>query len=143
MITCSPFVLSKSGAVPNFFSRSWLVIPGYIWRTVQREGARVLYRGIRTWDMDGPDERKLQILNTWGPLVLGPLWWPLPTVFLQGDPQYAHISSTLIREVCSSNPSINIRAQLQVESKLQSLVPSCIVQDVMQLYGDDNSKRND
>jgi hypothetical protein len=92
--------------------------------------------------VDGPDERKLQILNTWGPLVLGPLWWPLPTVFLQGDPRYAHVSSTLIRTVCGGPRNFDGAQQL-VESTLQSLVPSCIVQDVMKLYGSEHSKCND
>jgi phosphopantetheine adenylyltransferase len=115
------------------------VIQGYIWRTVQRQGACVFFRGIRSWEKDGNEERKLQILNTWGPLLYGPLWWPMPTVFLQGDPQYAHISSTLIRDVCQSRTSATNRTA-DHESTLGSLVPSSIAKSVMQLYGEKKRK---
>jgi phosphopantetheine adenylyltransferase len=112
------------------------VIQGYIWRTVQRQGACVFFRGIRSWEKDGVEERKLQILNTWGPLLYGPLWWPMPTVFLQGDPQYAHISSTLIRDVCRS-PNGATSGKLDHQSTLESLVPPSIAKTVGQLYGGD------
>jgi pantetheine-phosphate adenylyltransferase len=83
------------------------VVQGYIWRTVKRDGAEIFFRGIRSWEKDGKEEQALQILNTWGPLVLGPLWWPLPTMFLKGKPEYNHVSSTLIRDLCQQHGSGN------------------------------------
>ena len=103
------------------------VVKGYIWRRVKREGAQIFFRGIRSWEKDGKEERSLQILNTWGPLVLGPLWWPLPTVFLEGKPEYNHVSSTLIRDLCSDGA-------FRVED-LYRLVPQSIAKDVSDLYG--------
>jgi pantetheine-phosphate adenylyltransferase len=111
------------------------VVEGYIWRTVQREGAQLFFRGIRTWEKDGPEERALQILNTWGPLVLGPLWWPIPTIFLQGNPEYNHISSTLIREICQAENDTKKRCD-----QLQKLVPKSISKDVAVLYGKGKKK---
>jgi phosphopantetheine adenylyltransferase len=99
----------------------------------------VFFRGIRSWEKDGVEERKLQILNTWGPLLYGPLWWPMPTMFLQGDPQYAHISSTLIRDVCRSRTGAT-NGSADHESALGSLVPSSIAKSVMQLYGGEKRK---
>ncbi|EED91571.1 predicted protein [Thalassiosira pseudonana CCMP1335] len=89
-------------------------------------------RGIRTWNADGPDERKLQILNTWGPLLLGPVW-PLKTVFLEGDPQYRDVSSTLVRSICS-----NRRRELGNPTYLEELsmlVPESVVEMVTDAYG--------
>lgn len=102
------------------------VVQGYIWRTVKRMGARIFFRGIRSWEKDGVDERSLQILNTWGPLLLGPLWWPLPTIFLEGKPEYNHVSSTLIRNLCKDGKA--------GEKELKTLVPPCIANDVAIMY---------
>merc|ERR1712228_736208 len=76
------------------------VVEGYIWRFAFREGVSIMFRGIRSWEKDGDEERYLHFLNTWGPMVFGPLRWPLPTQFLEGKPEYNHISSTLIRSIC-------------------------------------------
>ena len=62
----------------------------YIWRNFPQ--AAIFFRGIRSWKKDGADERKLAILNTWGPILYGPLWWPRPTYFLEGNPEYNHIN---------------------------------------------------
>ena len=98
------------------------VVQGYIWRTVKPLGASLFVRGIRTWERDGKEERTLQIQNTWGPLLLGPLWWPLPTIFLEGQPEFHHISSTLVRQVAG-------------RAALEGLVPDAIVDEVLRLYG--------
>lgn len=103
------------------------VVKGYIWRHAKREGAEIFFRGIRSWEKDGREERALQILNTWGPLLLGPLWYPIPTQFLEGKPEYNHISSTLIRDL-SSIPNSSV-------TDLEHLVPKSIVKDVTKLYG--------
>ena len=103
------------------------VVAGYIWRFAKPRGASIFFRGIRTWEKDGADERNLQILNTWGPLLLGPLWWPIPTRFLEGKPEYNHISSTLIRTLCSK-PDFDIQ-------QVHALVPETIAKDVIKFYG--------
>lgn len=104
-----------------------LVIHGYIWRTVKRMNAKIFFRGIRSWEKDGQEERALQILNTWGPLLLGPLWWPLPTIFIEGKPEYNHVSSTLIRSLCKDGKAKN--------EDLRTLVPEVVLEDVVRLYG--------
>eukprot|EP00980_Cylindrotheca_fusiformis_P014494 scaffold3875_cov123-Cylindrotheca_fusiformis.AAC.14 len=103
------------------------VVEGYIWRWAKREGATVFYRGIRSWEKDGHDERALQILNTWGPLLLGPLFWPIPTIYIEGDPNYNHISSTLIREICRDGKEA-------AEDSLDGLVPKTVAKSVSTLY---------
>jgi hypothetical protein len=135
-------------------------------------GGQIFIRGIRDWKIDGEEERKLQIQNTWGPIVLGPLWWPLRTIFIEGKPQYNHISSTLVRRIIlqpntslssssSTNPeATNIAAMNNVvgdaanatktndgnptkcqlsnrddiRTELATLVPECLVDDVIKLY---------
>ena len=75
-----------------------LVTSDYVWRAARaRCGARVLYRGVRTWRADGPAEGWLLLLNTLGPPLLGPLLPPTDTRFLGADPRYEHVSSTLVR----------------------------------------------
>lgn len=103
------------------------VVEGYIWRWARREGATVFFRGIRRWENDGSDERALQILNTWGPLLLGPLFWPIPTIYLEGNPKYNHVSSTLIRDLCSDGKE-------DAEDALAELVPRNIAKSVSTLY---------
>lgn len=103
------------------------VVAGYIWRFAKPRQGQIFFRGIRTWEKDGREERQLQILNTWGPLLLGPLWWPIPTHFLQGKPEYNHISSTLIRELCA-------KPEFQIKD-LSEYVPQSIAEDIVKLYG--------
>ena len=76
-----------------------VVANDYVWRIVQRQGASLFVRGIRTWEQDGRDEQKLQFQNIYGPIILGPLWYPIPTIFVQGIPQYNHVSSTYLRNL--------------------------------------------
>lgn len=113
------------------------VVQGYIWRTVKRQGARIFFRGIRSWDKDGAEERQLQILNTWGPLLLGPCWWPLPTVYLEGKPEYNHVSSTLIRQLCICATG----KQNTPPANLTDLVPANIAKEVAELYGNYGTKK--
>jgi phosphopantetheine adenylyltransferase len=116
--------------LPNYCS----VVGGLIWRTVKRQGADIFVRGIRSWDKDGAEERGLQILNTWGPIVLGPLWWPVPTIFVEGKPEYNHVSSTLIRDICSNHTTSEDDASWR--EPLATLVPENVVDDVARLYGE-------
>ena len=123
--------------VPGTKTVKVMIVSDYIWRHLERTSSRQDYRnmafcrGIRTWEKDGSDELYLQFQNTWGPLVLGPLTRPLPTIFLEGNPAYNHVSSSLIRSICSSNKSNN---QSMIE-QLGKLVPPGIVEEVARLYG--------
>jgi pantetheine-phosphate adenylyltransferase len=98
------------------------VTTDYIWRLAQRVGARVLHRGIRTWSEDGLAERWLELLNLGGPIALA-CALPLRTHFLQADPRYVHVSSSLVRKRCLAGELID------------DLVPSAIVPQVHQAYG--------
>eukprot|EP00542_Grammatophora_oceanica_P020342 CAMPEP_0194037412 /NCGR_PEP_ID=MMETSP0009_2-20130614/9756_1 /TAXON_ID=210454 /ORGANISM="Grammatophora oceanica, Strain CCMP 410" /LENGTH=227 /DNA_ID=CAMNT_0038679557 /DNA_START=101 /DNA_END=784 /DNA_ORIENTATION=+ len=102
------------------------VVEGYIWRYAHRVGASILFRGIRSWIKDGSEERVLHTQNIWGPILLGRIW-PIPTVYLEGKPEYNHISSTLIRNICHG-------AQEDPPTVLNELVPKVVAERVAQLY---------
>jgi len=87
------------------------------------QDAKLLFRGIRTWQKDGNEERALHILNSWGPLVYGPLKWPLRTCFIMGNPKYMHLSSTLIRDAC-----------LAKIGDLKGMVPHEVEKDIADAY---------
>ena len=96
--------------------------------------ATLFIRGIRSWEKDGKDERSLQILNTWGPLILGPVF-PIKTIYLIGDPKYNHVSSTLIRDICNTNSSDNNSDDdKNKEESLSKLVPTHVAGKVAKLY---------
>ncbi|MGK3737689.1 MAG: phosphopantetheine adenylyltransferase [Bacillariaceae sp.] len=112
-----------------------LVVEGYIWRYAKRVGATLFIRGIRSWEKDGKDERSLQILNTWGPLILG-LVFPIKTIYLIGDPKYNHVSSTLIRDICNTSSSDNNSDDdKNKEESLSKLVPTHVAGKIAKLYG--------
>lgn len=115
-----------------------IVVTGYIWRYAKTQNATLFYRGVRSWLADGHDERQLQILNTWGPLLLGPLVWPIQTIFLEGDPKYRHVSSTVTREVCAKIRQRKLKEQEEVHTELKELtmlVPEWIAERVLDAYG--------
>mmetsp|Transcript_12779 Transcript_12779/g.23111 ORF Transcript_12779/g.23111 Transcript_12779/m.23111 type:complete len:98 (-) Transcript_12779:349-642(-) len=93
-----------------------------------QENAEIFFRGIRTWEKDGEEERNLHILNTWGPLLLGPLKWPVPTYYLEGKPEYNHISSTLIRNMCRE------ASQQKCEPDLSLVVPKSVAKMIEEAY---------
>lgn len=101
------------------------VVSGYIWRFAMKKQAKVLFRGIRTWEKDGIEESMLHKQNLYGPMLLGPLKWPLPTCFLEGVPEYRHVSSTLIRELCAKKDCL----------LLDQYIPSVMSSEVAKLYG--------
>jgi len=110
------------------------VVEGYIWRYAKRVDATLFIRGIRSWEKDGKDERSLQILNTWGPLILGPVF-PIKTIYLIGDPKYNHVSSTLIRDICNTSSSDNNSDDdKNKEESLSKLVPTHVAGKVAKLY---------
>jgi len=109
------------------------VVSGYIWRYSMSQNAKIMFRGIRTWKKDGKEERALHILNTWGPIVFGPLKWPLKTVFMEGDTKYLDLSSTLIREACA-NQKANANGQRRNKSCLEGMVPKEVEEEVVKAY---------
>lgn len=76
------------------------VVEDYIWRYAKSKNAKILFRGIRTMEKDGLEERALRKLNLWGPLVVGGTW-PVPTWYLESKPEYIKLSSTSIRKICA------------------------------------------
>jgi len=110
------------------------VVHGYIWRYAKIQNASLFFRGIRTWSADGPEERHLQILNSWGPLLLGPVW-PLKTIFLEGDPKYRDVSSTVVRRICEDRRKSREHGGDMNNDELSRLVPECVVEKVVEAYG--------
>lgn len=54
------------------------------------------------------------------------LTWPVPTIYLEGKPEYNHVSSTLIRSICRDGDCNTV--------SLSSLVPSEVTEKVTVLY---------
>ena len=125
------------------------VVTGYIWRYARTQNATLFFRGIRTWTVDGPEESHLQILNSWGPLLLGRIW-PLKTIFLEGDPRYRDVSSTRTRAICDdvrqrrrelekSDVNTNDDEELsRLIDELSKLVPHCVADRIVEAYGSDS-----
>jgi len=104
------------------------VVGDYIWRYAKNNGAKILFRGIRTWEKDGQEERNLHKLNLWGPLVVGQTW-PLQTRYMEGKPEYVGISSTSIRNLCGT------KKEEECVKVLESFAPKEIANDVYRAYG--------
>lgn len=137
-------VLTTSGACNNV---QVAVVTGYIWRYARTQHAALFFRGVRTWTTDGPEERHLQILNSWGPLLLGRIW-PLRTIFLEGDPRYRDVSSTRTRTICDEIRRIRKDHGTDVKhsdddnlsrlvDELVRLVPECVIDRIVEAYGMD------
>ena len=116
------------------------IVSTYIWRYAKQRGCRIMYRGIRSWEKDGKEEQALHILNTWGPLVLGPTW-PIPSHYLEGQPEYNHISSTLIRTLLSNSNATQQAGRSMVKAELTKLIPEAIVDETMALYSRTTDKQ--
>ena len=111
------------------------VVSGYIWRFARAQNASLFFRGIRTWSVDGHEERNLQILNTWGPLILG--WiWPIKTIFLEGDPRYREVSSTIVRQICARREGTTVSEGNYTDAdELTRFVPERVASKVAEVYG--------
>ena len=83
---------------------------------------QAFYRGVRSWQQDGKAERHLEWLNTIGPILIGKTL-PIPTYYLEGNPELKHISSTTVRELAAKQDPIG------------HLVPTKCAAAVLQLYG--------
>ena len=130
------------------------MVTGYIWRYARAQGASLFFRGIRTWAADGREERRLQILNSWGPLLLGRMW-PMRTIFLEGDPRYRNVSSTRTRKICDDVRRLRTRVGRgeggakdddddddgdelsRSVDELMTLVPRCVADRIVEAYGTD------
>merc|ERR1712217_792809 len=77
----------------------------HIWRFAHTVGTKYLARGIRTLKKDFMEEKLLELLNVIGPVLLAGLL-PFKTIYVKCDPQYAHISSTKIRNSIRDGKSI-------------------------------------
>jgi phosphopantetheine adenylyltransferase len=110
----------------------YTVVYGYIWRHARAQNAKLFFRGIRSWAEDGADELKLLIQNTYGPLLLGRIW-PINTVFLEGDPRYRGVSSTLVRGLCGKIKRDEDKDSAMEE--LKQLVPESVLDEIVEAYG--------
>jgi len=116
------------------------VVSGYIWRFAMKNHAKILFRGIRTWEKDGVEETILHKQNLYGPMLLGPLKWPLKTYFLEGVPEYRHVSSTTIRALCEKNrrPYHENNTVTSTDGDytfLDQYIPNLMTAEVAKLYG--------
>ena len=111
------------------------MVTGYIWRYAKTQNASLFFRGIRTWSSDGPEERHLQILNSWGPLLLGPVW-PTKTIFLEGHPEYRDVSSTVVREICAEIKSRRKKGEsVTIDAvELSKLIPDHVLEKIVIVY---------
>ena len=100
-----------------------VVTADYVWREARAVRARTLYRGVRSLAQDGVAEAVLLALNVAGPLLLGPCARPPRTRFLGADPRFAHVSSTLVRELAARGENVD------------HLVPHAIAARVLEAYG--------
>ena len=71
------------------------------------------------------------------------MYYPIPTIYLEGHPKYNHVSSTLIRNICKTTTtttdgggknSITTKENSNIDA-LTELVPSEVATRVAQLYG--------
>jgi len=97
-----------------------VVYPGIIFELAHSIGASVMYRGIRTWKEDGKSEKYLEFQNNIYQPIRG--YCPIPTAYLQGDPAFLHVSSTLLRRRLANHEGID------------DLVPAGVAQAVIRAY---------
>lgn len=98
-----------------------VVWPSIIFLYARSIGARVMYRGIRSWREDGLAEKHLEFLNLAYQLYFR--HFPIPTAYLQGAPSLSHVSSTLLRK------------RLAAKESIADLVPEACAESVKQAYG--------
>mmetsp|Transcript_28702 Transcript_28702/g.42508 ORF Transcript_28702/g.42508 Transcript_28702/m.42508 type:complete len:137 (+) Transcript_28702:362-772(+) len=111
-------------------------VSGYIYRYGKSKevNAKLFFRGIRTWEKDGKDERYLHYLNNFTP-VFADHYMPIPTVFIEGDPRYNSISSTVVRNLCNSMKGQKDGGKDGNDAaELSKLVPDIIRADVVEAY---------
>eukprot|EP00434_Breviolum_minutum_P037610 symbB.v1.2.033355.t1/scaffold4121.1/size44329/6 len=92
-----------------------------IFKLAKQIGATALYRGIRTWEEDGKAERYLEIQNICWPMISS-CGMPMGTYYIEGPPQYACVSSTLLR------------SRLKSGERIDDIVPACVADVVRNAY---------
>ena len=65
-------------------------------------------------------------------MLLGRIW-PINTIFLEGDPMYRGVSSTLVRSLCGRIKEGHDKEGALEE--LKQLVPESVVDEVVEIYG--------
>lgn len=98
-----------------------VVWSGIIFQYARSKGAKIMYRGIRSWAQDGRAEKKLECQNIFYQLLSGYVR-PIPTVYLQGNPELADVSSTVLRSRITKGEDIS------------DLVPKSCVEAVVRAY---------
>ena len=64
--------------------------------------------------------------------------WPLQTIFLEGDPKYRHVSSTVTRQLCAKIRQRRLNGEVEVHAELEELtklVPEWVMDKVVDAYG--------
>ena len=79
-----------------------VAVEGYIWGWALARGCSRMFRGIRSLEQDGRNERLLELQNRLGPVLLAQRW-PLRTTFLLSPPELRELSSTKVRALVDSD----------------------------------------
>lgn len=83
-----------------------VVTSGIVFQYARSVGAKIMYRGIRSWQQDGRSEKYLESQNIFFQMLGGTLK-PVPTAYLQANPELAGISSTVLRERIAKGEDIS------------------------------------
>ena len=61
----------------------------------------------------------------------------MKTMFLEGDPQYRHVSSTLVRQICARRKEAieSEDSNADINKELTRLVPERVASKVAEVYG--------
>ena len=121
-------MISDAGLGHNVEAR---LVQGLIWRWASNNNIDRMYRGVRTWEVDGKDESYLLWQNTIWPVLIGPLKLPVRTIFLEGNPAFNHVSSSLIRGKCREARGEGLKPG---KKDLANLVPECIAKSICEIY---------
>ena len=120
-----------------------VIVDGFIWRfgqhladaKSQNATSIKLYRGIRTWGKDGPDERKLHLQNLLGPLLLSGRQPPLTRYITAPDPLGTGWDTSLgDAAVLASVSSSAVRKKIKAGESIRGLVPVEAEKTIVQLY---------
>jgi pantetheine-phosphate adenylyltransferase len=90
---------------------SWSTFTGLVVDEARRRGASVLVRGVR-----GPSDLELEGRNALGNRDLS----GVETLFLISDPRWAHVSSSLVREIATLGGDVSKYVPPNVQARLAS-----------------------
>eukprot|EP00913_Durusdinium_trenchii_P027180 g25502.t1 len=83
-----------------------VIVYSYIWKHAHQHNVKTMYRGIRSFQKDGAAEKFLEAQNVIGQVLLGGRR-PIPTVYIQADPRFVDVSSTMLRQRINMGESIS------------------------------------